>query len=402
MPTDFMTLTSVRDSLSTAVGRVASGGSQIYERFQKRRDALSILLWAGSQRALNPIDRMMLMETVEKLGGDQDHVIQGLYRDFAKSNKTGRARSGTGSPAIFNLTPNFQTRVREEFDFSHVQHAMRQVSPENFQDQSSRAFQGLMAHYEEMFVMTMFNIMDRHDDQVVAYLLANAWALTGTADAGINYTTVTGDCKVIPAADAPIGSTTTRPVFLNKVHVDAEKNNMTQFGVPFLLASTGLKNHLPEYEIRGENNELNMRQQLSMFQYVFSNKIAENTGIDGANDDTAQFYLTPPDMIEIVPRAAFPYHVNKDGAQSEVVVGNDFYLAPIRIGGQNELFNGFPELVIEVKGKKDTTDTSATYGDPGVIDIVTSMVFTSQIAIAHTPGEDANVTPLVRHRIASV
>ena len=141
MATDFNTLTAIRDTISTFATR---DQNDLMQQFGLRRDMVSTLSALKSFRTMSPMDREKLQNTVET----KSHVIQGIYNKGANGAKTGRNRIGAGNLDISNVTPNFQPRIRQEFDDSFVHHVQRQVLPQDLADKGSRARIGMQQHFE--------------------------------------------------------------------------------------------------------------------------------------------------------------------------------------------------------------------------------------------------------------
>lgn len=356
------------------------------QKFEMRTNEIGVMSAYYKDRAmtLSPGD----IEAIENLRSSQQALDLHLYSKRAAGAGATRVRQGTGSSTPATVTPTFFAPIQEGLDMSYVNQALRQYGSEGA-DKRQIIERAYTDHMNRELPQVFRNIYTRANAQFLTHLEANKWALTGTADAGTVYTTVTGDAKNIPVA-TPITE------IIQNMQIEARQNNFLQLGAPTLLHSPTTMRIINEYLSRAGNNEVNVQQFLNWFDAIADNEIVDSVAIPA---DQATMYLIAKGGLAGYNRA-FSWDAHPDAVNGVVSTGEDEW-SNITIGGEDTMiFNNLPPVKLEVKTFRGFADNSATLPgtpDEGKIDIAQNFSFVAQFGGLKAFDSDANVSPILKY-----
>jgi hypothetical protein len=337
--------------------------------------------YADREMTLTPGD----IAAIENTRSSQQAVDLYLYQKRAAGAGATRVRKGTGSADVATVVPNYFTLIEEGLDMSYVNHALRQYGSEGA-DKAEIIRRAYNDHLSKNLPQVFRNIYTRANIQFLAHLEANKWVLTGTPDAGSIYTTVTGDAKNIPSG-------TPFTEIVQNMQIEARQNNFLQLGTPGMITSPTAMRIFNEYLSRGANNEVNVQQFLNWFNMVSDNEIVD------AGGDSATIYEVASGGIAGYSRA-FPWEAHPDAVNGVVNTGEDEW-SRITIGGEDTMiFQGLPQVTLEVKTFKGYQDNQAGLpGNPdeGKIDIAQSFSFVVQFGALKAYDQTADVSPILKY-----
>lgn len=370
----------IRDVLQDFSKRDGRTGQQ---RFEMRTDEIGVMSTYYKMRedTLTQLD----LAAIENLRSSQQALELFLYNKLAPSAGATRVRKGTGSSQVVSVVPTFFNLIEEGIDMSFVNHALR-----TFMNEGASKEEAINLAYKDHLSRTLpqklRNIYTRANAQYIVHLDANKWVLTGTADAGTEFTTFTGDAKNIP-------STTAATEIIQRVQIEAQQNNFLQLGKPTIIASPTFMNILNEYIARGVANEQNFQQFISWFDLVIDNGIIDAAG------DQATFYIIAPGGLAGYSKT-FPWEAHPAAEGGKISTGEDSW-SRMTIGGEDTMiFTGVPQINVEVKEFMGFQDNSATLpGNPdeGKIDIAQNLSFVVEFGALKAFESTANKSPILKY-----
>lgn len=358
------------------------------QKFEMRTNDIAVMnAYYGMRDAmLTPAD----IAAVENLRSSQQAIDLYLYKKRAVGAGATRKRKGTGSSEIATVTPTFFAVIEEGLDMSYVNHALRQYGSEGA-DKKQVIARAYTDHMAKELPQIFRNIYTRANTQFITHLEANKWALTGTADAGTIYTTVTGDAKNIPVA-------TPLTEIVQNMQIEAQQNNFLQLGTPLLLTSPTAARIFNEYLARGVANETNVSQFLAWFDHMQDNGI-----IDAVADDATMYEIAAGSIAGY--SRAFAWENHPDAVGGVVRKGEDEWSNLVIGGADTGIFTNLPEVKLEVKAFAGFADNSATLDgnpDEGNIDIDQNLSFVAQFGGLQAYENDANVSPILKYILKNV
>ena len=358
------------------------------QKFEMRTDEIAVMnAYYGMREAmLTPAD----VAAIENLRSSQQAIDLYLYNKRAVGVGATRKRKGTGSAVTATVTPTFFAVIEEGLDMSYVNHAIRQYGSEGA-DKKQIVARAYTDHMQKNLPQVFRNIYTRANAQFIAHLEANRWALTGTADAGTIYTTVTGDAKNIPVA-------TPLTEIIQNMQIEAQQNNFLQLGTPLFLTSPTAAIILNEYLARGAANETNVIQFLAWFNHM------QDNGIIDAGTDDATIYEIAAGSLAGYSRA-FSWESHPDNVGGVVRKGEDEWSNLVIGGADTGIFTNLPEVKLEVKAFSGFADNSATLDgnpDEGKIDIDQNFSFVAQFGGLQAYEADANISPILKYILKNI
>lgn len=332
---------------------------------------------------LTPLEIKMI-ENLRQSGQDVDLF---LYNKKLPGAGATRVRQGTGSPEVATVRPTFFTPIQEGVDMSLINQAIRQYGSEGA-DKRQVIANAYSDHLRRFLPQVWRNMYTRANAQFQAYTEANIWAINttdGVPDAGTIYAgTAASDAKQVPLAD--------KPEVIQNMQIEAQQNNWLS-GKPSLLSSPRTMQIVNEYLKYGGSNEKDIRQFLGWFTPYFDN------GITDAAGSLATMYLFYPGGVAGYQRA-FPWDAHPDSVNGVTTAGNDEWFNMTIGGNDTMVFQGLPEMKLEVKTYKGYADNSATYLiDESRIDIVTNYSFVAQFGALKAYDHDAKVAPILKYEL---
>lgn len=358
------------------------------QTFEMRTNDVAVMkaFYDNRDGLLSPLEIKM----IENLRTSDQAVDLYLYNKKAPGSGATRVRQGTGSPTVTKVTPSFFTPIQEGLDMSLINQSLRQYGSEGA-DKRQVISNAYSDHMRRSLPQIWRNMYTRANEQYIAFLEANIWAINstdGTADAGTIYAGTAGsDAKQVALAD--------KGEVIQNMQIEAQQNNFLSAGTPSLIASPRSMQIVNEYLKYGGANEKNIQQFLGWFNPYFDN------GVTDAANMIATMYLIYNGGIAGYQRV-FPWDSHPDAVNGVVTAGNDEWYN-ITIGGNDTMvFNGLPEMKIEVKAYRGYSDTSATYTiDESKIDIVSNYSFVAQFGGLKAYDHDANVSPILKYEVAN-
>lgn len=291
-----------------------------------------------------------------------------LYKRRTKGTGAQRVRKGTGSAEVATVTPTFFDVIQEGLDMSFVNQELRNYS--NLGDQAAGRPSRLQAAYEDHMNKNLPQvkraIFERINDQLLAWIVANKWDVSASVDNGSYYTTLVGDYKRIPVADAGSASANQQR-WLQRLQIEARENKFGLEGLPYILHGFGVNDQIFRYAEGGANNSANIAQFLGQFRKFEEATISETS-------TKGKFYLVDSRGIGMYFRS-FPWFTHDRAEDGVVKVGNDEWFN-MTMGSEIDLMTQIP---VEVKTFSGYEDNYAVYGtDPSRIDIVENFSFVVQ------------------------
>lgn len=383
MPTNFSTQV-LRDVIKDHSTLDSSKGIQAFE--MRTDDVAAMKVYYDNRDGLLSEGDLRSIENLRSSGQSLDLY---LYKKMAPGVGATRVRQGIGSPEVATVTPSFFDPIQEGVDMSLVNHALRQYGSEGA-DKKQVIANAYSDHLRRFLPQKWRNMYTRANAQYLAYTEANVWDINttdGTADAGNIYAgTLTLASKQVPLAD--------KGEVVQNMQIEANQNNFLSAGRPALLSSTRTMQIINEYLKYGGANEKDIRQFLGWFTPYFDNGI-----VDAANK-VATMYLFYPGGVAGYQRA-FPWSADPGSVNGVTTEGNDSWYNMTIGGNDTMIFNGLPEMKLEVKTYRGWADNSATYTiDESNIDIVTNYSFVAQFGALKAYDHDANVSPILKYELA--
>ncbi len=304
---------------------------------------------------------------------------------------TVRVRTGSGATDVATVTPTYFAGIEEGIDMSAVNQMLRAFRSEGADKKI--VFSEAQRNYLDINLWQVFrNIYTRANVQFNALLDTDRWALTGTPDEGTIYTTVLGDEKLVPVAGT--SDEDFIQIFQN-IQTEARQNNFLRFGRPNVIASPTTMRIINAYLARGRENAVNVDQFLDYFTPQFDNLIVDSV----PNGDIATFYFVASGGLAGYSRS-FPWASHMDAVNGVVTAGEDSW-SNMPIGGEDTMiFNGLPEINLEVKTRRNFADNSGVLpGAPAeaTIDIASAWSFFVQFGGLRAFDNDPNVSPILKY-----
>lgn len=330
------------------------------------------------------------INALENTRNSSQTVTISKYNKIAAGTGAQRKRIGVGGSTEANIVPNFFAPIVEEFDNSFVQQATRQYLSEGA-EKGAAIRQAMQNDLAELGMEKITNMYERANTQMVNYLEAEKWALATTGDAGTVYTTLTNDKKNVPAGDLA------NKEFFQKLKVEIRDNNFNRLSgrEPLIIGSTRMEFLIDKYSESGSQQAINVNQFAGFFKPYVDNAIVDAVG------DQVTMYLIPYGGVGAFSRA-FPWDAHPDAQNGVVTKGNDSWYN-MNVGSGSGLFDGVPNVRIEVKEYGGYTDNFATYAiDEARIDISQGWVFTAQFGAEHAVDQvSADISPIIKYAIAN-
>lgn len=353
------------------------------QKFEMRTNEIAVMntYYGMREKTLTPAD----IAFIENLRTGEQAIDLFLYNKRAVGAGTTRVRKGTGSSTIATVVPTFFSPIQEGLDLSFVNQAIRQYGSEGA-DKKSIIAAAYQDHLMKELPQIFRNIYTRANIQYVAHLEANKWALTGTADEGTIFTTVTGDAKNVP-------NTVALTEIIQNMQIEARQNNFLQLGRPTFITSPTAARIINEYLARGQSNEIDVKQFLGWFDWMVDNEI-----IDAAGDDATFFEVADGGLAGY--SRTFPWESHPDAVGGIVNTGEDEW-SNLTIGGADtNIFTNLPPINLEVKTFRGFTDTSGTVPgapDESKIDIVQNFSFVVEFGALRAFDADSNISPILKY-----
>ncbi len=371
MATDFSS-----QQLRKVIVDLEADDSRHLQKFELRASDVNVLRMFYDQRdaCLSGAD----IESIENLRSTEQTLDLNVYDNELPGAGTSRKRIGSGGSGVGVVVPSFFDEIVEEFDMSFVNQIKRQYGgeSENARTAIARAYSEHMKH--EMMIRIR-NIYTRANEQYVAFLEAQKWALSSTPDAGTIYTTFTADTKDVPEADI------TGNDVIQNMSIEYTQNNFNVLGRPALVHSPKGRKVVMDYNALGPANSENVRQYLNWFDPYEDNEI---TDVNATDNGTA--YLVAGGGVAGYQRTT-KWDAHPDAVNGEVNTGEDSWFN-ITVGGPDSgIFSDVPPLQLEVKTFQGYSDTSGTYViDEANIDIIKGVVLTANFGAlkSHTSNTD--------------
>ncbi len=383
MPTDF-SLQPLRDVISSLAETTMEQGLQSKEFLRDERGALMLAKEISGQGLLTATQK----EQIEKLAPGQSITLN-LYKDKAAGTGTQRVRRGTGSMETATVTPSFFDQIQEGIDMSMANKFRVQYGATESVETRERIARLHNEHLQKEVKTVFTNIYERLNAQIIAYIEANKWTLTGTDEASPFYDTVTGDALNIPAADTN-ASGSARPLWIQRLRQVAEYNNFGREGTPFFLRSINTDDLFYRYQEQSQQNSFNVAQFLNGFASYKDN------GITVSGSDLGTLYIIDSGSLIFYQQDNSHWTNHPDAVNGRIVRGNDIWDAPVFIGN-DAMFPNFPQLQIELKSYAGYDDTYSTYGvDESRIDYVQNWSFVVKGGMLKSYYADSNKSPILK------
>ncbi len=384
MPTSFATQL-VRNAIATHAETTNEQGLQSKELQSFPFGALKMFDDVTDDGLLTP----QQLEQMRNLEEGQSLQLN-LYQRRAKGSGAQRVRKGTGSAAVATVTPTFFSVIQEGLDMSFVNQMLRQYgsSSDTAADRQGRISAAYQDHMNKNLPQVFRALYERLNDQLIAWVVAQKWDTSTTADSGTFYTTLVGDYKQIPTADAGSASANQQR-WLQRIQTELKQNKYGQEGAPYLLHGHKVNDQMFRYAEGGAANSANIAQFLGQFQ-TFEEATIDESSTNG------KFYVIDRRGVAMyfnaVPWSSHPKAV--DGVFS---AGGDEWFN-IEIGSEMDLFNSIP---VEVKAFSGYEDNFATYTvDPARIDIVENLSFVIKGGALKSYYQTSAQSPILGYQFA--
>ena len=330
------------------------------------------------------------LDQLSQLGAGQSMQLH-LYKRRTKGTGSTRQRKGIGSIETATVTPTFFDGIEEGIDMSLVNQDLRYsgIASDTAAGRKERVERAYQEHLDANIGQVFRAIQERVNDQLLNYVNTNLWDVSTTADSGSFYTTLSGDFKVIPTADQG-SATDNKPLWLQRVEIEASQNKFGQEGRPFMLRSPQVKDQMFRYAELGSGNAANVAQWLGYFDQYEEQTISETS-------TAGKFYAIDSRSIAMYNRV-FDYTAHPSSDPGMVKSGNDVWREPITIGQEA----GYPGIKVEIKEYSGYADNYATYGyDEARIDLVNNWSFYTQVGALKAYYSEATQTPILGYQFAT-
>lgn len=341
----------------------------------------------GTLRAIsNMTSGFMTAFEKEKIQNTQhadQTVTLSKYQKRAPGAGATRVRQGTGGSAVSDVVPPFFAPIQEGFDESFAGYLMQQFTSEL--NSSGKVTAAMRDHYSHEFAQIVRNMYTRWNNQLVAWVDTEKWALGTLLDNGGIYTTIVADAKQMPFTELEN--------LIPNMKVEAMKNNFLQAGRPTIIASGNFERVLNAYRKYGSENQQNIEQFLSWADIHLDNEITDGAGV------YATAYVIRNSGAGTYTRAT-NWGSHRDAVNGVVYKAPDAW-TNVSVGGDSaNTFTNLPAWLLEGKEYSGYADTSGTYSIPeSVIDIVDNLSLVGTAGALRSFDPVASVSPIIKYEL---